>query len=900
MIIAMLMAVLVSAPAAPAAQAPQNPLDLAPGAHYDSRIPTLKQITGHDYGDAISTPEEIAAYFKALEAASSERLTLIDYGRSYEGRPLYVALIGTPQRVRANRLEALRASLAALADPHSGSPSQDGDLVKNAPVVVWLLHSVHGNEISSSEAAMAEAYHLLAATGDPKVEMMLRDAVVMIDPLQNPDGRARFIASNRQGSGPLPNGEPASIEHDEPWPGGRPNHYLFDLNRDWLALSQAETRARVRFGLQYPAQIVADLHEMGGDATYYFAPPADPANPYITPRQQDWLRTIGKENARRFDARGFAFFAREVFDSFYPGYGDSWPMFNGAVAMTFEQASTRGLVFRRDDDTLLTYREAVVHHVTAALSTVETAAANREAILRDYREYRRSAIAEGEKAAAREYLVPPGVDPSRAKAFGDKLLEHGIDVRRLDEPVKVGTRTLPAGTLAVSAAQPSFRLLRNLMEPDVKMDEKFLKEQERRRQKRLGDQIYDVTAWSLPLLYDLEVVPSATPITARAGRLPAADAAPAAALCGPPAAPPAALPAAPSLRPAKAAYLLPWGSGTAAAVADAVRAGLRIHTGGEPFTIGPRKFDVGTAIVRVAENPPEALACLAAILARHTVEVVPLDSTWVDEGMSLGSMQVTLVKAPKIVLLWDRPASSDSAGWARFVLEQRFGMPVTVVRAGSLRRLELQRYNVLVLPDGSYAGTLGEDDVRRLRDWISAGGVLVTIADASKWAAGEKVGLLGTATLMRDGQPPVAEKDAKKPAAEVGKPFDYEKAIQPEAELPESVPGAVMRVTLDREHWLAAGLDQEMQAVVEGSRVFNPIKLDKGRNVGIYAKKDRLVAGGVAWPNSIDLLAQKAFVIDQPIGRGHVIAFAEDPNFRAVAEATQLLFINAVLLGTSR
>ena len=731
---------------------------------------------------------------------------------------------------------------------------------------------------------MAEAYHLLATQNDPKVEMILRDAVVMIDPLQNPDGRARFIASNRQGSGPQPNAEPASIEHDEPWPGGRPNHYLFDMNRDWLALSQAETRARVRFSLQYPAHIVADLHEMGGDATYYFAPPADPANPYVTPRQQEWLRTIGKENARRFDARGFAYFAREIFDSFYPGYGDSWPMLNGAVSMTFEQASTRGLVYRREDDTLLTYREAVVHHFTAALSTMETAAANREAILRDYREYRRSGIAEGEKAAAREYLVPPGVDPSRTKAFADKLVEHGLEVRRLEEAVKVGTRTLPAGTLAVSSAQPSFRLLRNLMEPDVKMDETFLKEQQRRRQKRIEDQIYDITGWSLPLLYDVEVVPSAAPIAAKSVAWPAP---------GTPAA---------ALSPAKAAYLLPWGAGTAAAVAEAVRAGVRIHTGGEPFTIGDRRFDVGTAIVRVAENPPDVLTRLAAILARHTVEAVPLDSTWVDDGMSLGSMYVSLVKTPKVLLVWDSPADSDSAGWARFVLEQRYGVPVTVVRARSLRRLEMSRYNVLVLPAGSYGSIFGDDDVRRLRDWIGSGGVLVTIGDASQWASGEKVGLLTTATLMRDGQPAGADKDkdAKKPAAEPGKPFDYDKAVQPDTEPPESVPGAVMRVTLDREHWLAAGLDDEMQAVVEGTRVFSPIKLDKGRNVGIYAKKDRLVAGGVAWPASVDLLAQRAFVIDQPVGRGHVIAFAEDPNFRAVTEAAELLFMNAVLLGTSK
>jgi hypothetical protein len=890
MFIALIMAMLS---VAPAAQDAPNVLELAPGARYDSRIPTLKQVVGHDYGEAISTSEQIVAYLKALEAAAPDRMKLVEYGRSYEGRPLFVALIGHASRLKS--LELLRVALGALAEPRGSRASEDGERLQQVPVVVWLLHSVHGNEISSSEAAMAEAYHLLAAEGDPKVDMILRDAVIMIDALQNPDGRARFIATNQQGSGPQPASEPASIEHDEPWPGGRSNHYLFDMNRDWLALSQTETRARVSFGLQYPAHVVADLHEMGGDSTYYFAPPADPANPYITPRQQEWLRTVGRENARRFDARGFAFFAREVFDSYYPGYGDSWPLFQGAIAMTFEQASTRGLVFRRDDETLLTYREAVVHHFTAALTTMETAAANREAILRDYREYRRSAVAEGEKAAVREYLVPPGVDPSRTRAFGAKLLDHGIEVRRLEEPVVVGTRTLRAGTLAIAAAQPSYRLLRNLMEPDIKMDEKFIKEQERRQKKRLGDQIYDVTAWSLPLLFDVEVVPSAVPTAARSVRLSKTGDWPP--LTTPP------------LPPARAAYLLPWGSSTAAAVAEAVRAGIRVHTGGEPFTIGSRTFAVGTAIVRVAENAADSLTRLADIVSRHQIEVVPLDSTWVDEGMSLGSMQVAAVKAPKVVLVWDSPARSDSAGWARFVLEQRFCQPVTVVRAGSLRRLDLRRYNVLVLPSGSYSAVFSEDDLRRLKDWITGGGVLITLAEASRWATGEKVGLLATKTELRDGRPAGtdekvdAKPDAKpdqKPSSDPKKPFDYEQAIQPDKEPPESVPGAVMRVTLDREHWLSAGLDDEIQAVVEGSRVFTPIKLDQGRNVGIYAKKDRLVASGFAWPNSQDRLPQKAFLIDRPLGRGHVIAFAEDPNFRAVAEATELLFINAVLLGTSR
>jgi len=250
------------------------------------------------------------------------------------------------------------------------------------------MHAVHGDESTSSDAALAEAYHLLAAQGDTRVDTILRETLVIIDPLQNPDGRARFIANNRQGRSAVPDPEPAAIEHDEPWPGGRANHYLFDMNRDWLVLSQVETQGRVRVGREWNPQVVVDLHEMSGEATYYFAPPAEPANPYITPKQREWLTTFGRENARQFDSRGFAYFVREVFDAFYPGYGDSWPMHQGAIAMTYEQASPGGLAYRREDETILTYRAGVTRHFTAALTTMETAARNRERLLRDYLEYR--------------------------------------------------------------------------------------------------------------------------------------------------------------------------------------------------------------------------------------------------------------------------------------------------------------------------------------------------------------------------------------------------------------------------------------------------------------------------------------------------------------------------------
>jgi hypothetical protein len=885
----------VSLSSAQPAPAPQSAgrvpaeLELAPGTLYNPKIPTLESVVGHAPGARITTPEGITRYLEALQAAAPDRARLVEYARTWEGRPLHVLVVGSAERL-AN-LDAVRQGLQKLADPRRLAAGEAEDLVKRLPVVTWLMHAVHGNEISSSDAALAEAYHLLAAQGDAAVDTILRESIVLIDPLENPDGRARFVFQNLQGEAAVPDAEPASAEHDEPWPGGRTNHYLFDMNRDWFAQSQPETRGRTRIFLEWFPQVVVDLHEMGGNSTYYFAPPADPLNPHITKAQQAWFQTFGRANAQRFDARGFSYFIREVYDSFYPGYGESWPIFHGSIGMTYEQASARGLRFRREDDSVLTYRDGVLQHFTAAITTAETAARNREKLLRDFLDFRRSAIQEGEQAAVREYLLPPGRDPSRTDRLARLLVAQGFDVRRAEEPIKLASRQLPAGTWVVPLAQPGSRLLRNLLDPHVAQPDAFVKEQERRRKKRLGEQIYDVTAWSLPLAFDVEIVTSD-----RATGVKTSPALPGGLewTLVPRSSPPPAKP----LPPAKVGYLLPWGSATAAAIVEGLRSGIRMRSADLPFTLNGRTFPGGTVVVRHADNGPALATALGALAAAHGLEVVPFDSAFVESGISLGSGFVQPLKAPSVLMLWDAPASSLSAGWTRFVLERRFGQPVTIVRTASLGRVDLTRYDVLVLPSGTYTGISG-DLLRRVKDWISAGGTLVTLAEASRWAARESVGLLSTTTELKGGRPEVEQADPKAdPKRDAPtQPIDLEKTVQPDRERPDALPGALLRATLDLEHWLSAGTDGEIQVMVEGSRVFTPIKLDKGRNVGVYASDDKLVASGLVWEELKPQFSNKAFLMHQPQGQGHVIAFAEDPNFRAFMEATSLLFMNAVLLG---
>jgi len=860
---------------------------LWPGAKYDPAIPTIKSVLGHDHGELITPPEGVAQYLQALQKAAPTKSRLIQYATTWEGRPLWLFVIGSPDRIA--KLDQIKADIQRFADPRR-TPAADGDrLARELPVVVWLVHGVHGNEISSADAALVEAYHLLASQGDAGVDAVLRDALVLIDPMQNPDGRARFIATNSQGRAMAADPTPYSAEHDEPWPGGRSNHYLFDMNRDWFAQSQPETRGRIKIGLEFQPQITVDLHEQGGDNAYYFSPPAEAINPHVTKSQIAGWELLGRANAARFDERGWAYYIREVYDAFYPGYGDSWPTFQGSIGNTYEQASARGLAFARSDGATLTYRDGVMHHFNAAIVTATTAARNREMLMRNYLEYRRSAIAEGEKGPIREYVLVPGQDVSRADLLARNLATQGIEVRRAEEPIKLATRTIPAGAYLVSNAQPTARMIRNLLDPKTEQSAEFIKKQEERRKMRLNDQIYDITAWNLPMLFDVELVTSPTAIAVKTSAVPSQYDAP--------------FPVRP-LAASKVGYLMPWGSAAVALSADAMRQGIRIRSVGGAFTHNGRRYPIGTAFIRNAENPADLAAKLSALAVKHGAELVPIDSTWVDDGTSLGSNDVAALKTPKILLAWDAPTLSLSAGWTRYTLERRFGAAVTAVRTASLGRANFNDYDVIVLPSGNYGGQINDAVLNRIKDWLRSGGTLVTLAEASRWATGSSVGLLDTTGLLKDGRP-----DVPPPSGSTGstgstssnnsKPveFDYDKAIQPERERPASQPGAILRVTLDTNHWLTAGNDGETQVMIEGNRVFAPLKLNSGRNVGVYEKKDKLIASGLIWPDAQDILVQKAFLMHQPFGQGHVIAFAEEPNYRAFTESTMLLFMNAVMLG---
>ncbi|MGH7597976.1 MAG: M14 family metallopeptidase, partial [bacterium] len=769
-----------------------QPFEFYPSARYNPAIPTLEQIVGHKWGEKITMPHEVEKYIHQL-AEVSKNVRLVKYGESWEGRSLCYLIVASEQNLA--RIDDIKAGMQKLADPRQVTPVEADRLISSLPAVTWLAYGVHGNEISSTDAALLTAYHLVASQNDTLAQLVLQNSVVIIDPMENPDGRDRFITYFRQTTGRWPDSDQQAAEHREMWPSGRSNHYLFDMNRDWFALTQLETQGRVKAFLEWYPQVFVDLHEMGSNSTYYFAPPADPLNPEMPPSQILMLQKYGRNNAKWFDRMKFDYFTREVFDSFYPGYGEGWPIFNGSVGMTYEQASSRGLVVKRNDETTMHYRDTVQHHFIASLSTAETSAKNRAEVLRYFYEYRRSAIEEGKIGEIKEYLIVPGNDPNRAAKLANLLKTQGVEVkkaaaafpnRRVEDYYggAVQTKNFPEGTFIVSLAQPAKRLAKTLMEKHVAMDNKFIQEQLRREKKRLDHQFYDVTGWSLPLLYDVECYRARDASIGNFSLL-GSEAVNARQIFG---------------GKAQLAYLIPWGANAVAkALASLHRQDIRVFSTDMEFTLNGRKYPRGTLIVKVKDNPDNLHETLAEIAKTENLEIIATNSSWVDDGVNFGSGNVQFLEKPKIVLAYNTPASSLSVGWTRYLIEQAYGYPVTIIHTNQLSGADLSKYNVLILPDafGSYDRELGEGDA--IKDWVRAGGTLITYGNATQWLTGEKVGLLATSRELKGGK---ADKEEKKDKPEkkeenkpdITKPFDVEKEIQPEKELPIETPGAIVRI----------------------------------------------------------------------------------------------------------
>ncbi len=840
---------------------------LADGGPYDPSVPTPASVLGHTLGDAF-TPHHMIVRYAAALAGSSPRVRLDTVGTTYEGREVLLVVVSSEANMA--RLDEIRESARLLADPRGASRSALDAAVASTPTIAWLGYTIHGNEASGTEAALGALYQL-AAGQDETTRMVLDSAVVLIDPVQNPDGHERHVQDVMRDRGVHdPDPYPGAMIHTQGWPGARTSHYLFDLNRDWFIHSHPTTRARTSAYLEWAPHTAADLHEMGSSSTYFFAPPMPPYNPNVEATIPEWWDIFAEGNAAAMATEGWGFFTGESFDEFYPGYGVSWPVLTGAIGMTYEQGSSSGGAIRRDDGTILTLREAAAHHYTTSMATLKTVAERRTRRVRDYLAFRQSAISERESADFRAVVLEPDAQ-GRAAALVETLLSNEIEVHRLGEATEIRgvpygeteARRVraPAGSWVVDLAQPQGRLATAILEPNAELPPAFIEEELQARREGRRDRFYDITAWSLPMTFRVDAWQvSELPGSLERATFEATE---------------VAAPAAPAA-PARAGYAYAFEPGSEASyrmlgrlLADSVR----VRHAPEAFRIGNAHFPHGAFIVLVNRNTDRDLHGVITAAAEETgTPVTALNTALADEGTDLGSNSVEAIPVARVALVGGDGTSSYSFGAAWFTFDQRLRYPVTRVDMGYLTRA-LDDFDVVVLPSVYNLGSaLGESGVEALQGWVRDGGTLITVDGSTRW--------LVSAGMVRMTEKQIEATDGSEP-------------------LPASVPGAIVRTVADTLSPLLAGVtDREIPVMLSGSTIFEaPSDADPGEVAMRYADGDRLRLSGYLWPEVPDRVAGTPYLWTQRMGSGRVIAFTGDPNFRALWRGLLPIFANAVFLG---
>ncbi len=872
--------------AGPASAQPAAAVSLpVPELQADPAIPSIQAITGQDWAAHITSHAELERYLDALVKAAPDRMKLERYGESYEGRGLYYLVISSAENMQ--RLEEIRQAHLQLAESPLPPGDQGASAIAQLPAIVWLAASVHGNELSSTEAALLAAYHLLADQG-PATRQLLERLVILVDPLQNPDGRARFLSVYSESRGRFDSSHPLATERVERWPGGRFNHYLFDLNRDWFLQSQQESRYKVRAYRHWQPHLYIDAHEMGHNSMYFFVPPGDPLNPFMLHTQKEWLWKLGSQQAEWFDRYGFAYTTREMFDGFFPGYGSEWPNLHGGLGVLWEQAGVRGLLVDRDDELTLHYRDAVLHHYLSMLATLELAAAQREQLLADFHAACRRGVQLGEEGPVKYYVLPSRQHRDRTRKLVQLLQNNGIRVDAVARTFRVaGTdmrsgravdRAVSPGSYIVPVAQRTGRLVRTLLDRHTPMDEDYVREQLARKADHLPDQIYDVTAWSLPLAFDLPCVATRQSLAPEVmSELSADESA---------ATPDQAQP----LPPARVAYLVRPTDGALTALSRWLQEGLRVHVTDEPFVLADRQYPRGTLIVKTHGNPPQLRDVLQASAQQLGISIAAADTGLVASGAHFGGPHVKWVRPPRILLAMDQP-TSYSVGHTWYVLDHVLQYPTTRISCQHLPQLDLSQFNVLILPAGQYSQAPGFNAqlAEQLRVWLDDGGTLVLVAHAAVWASQDEIGLLKLRRVSGPAAPP-GDPPQGSPAETKA---DESASLRPL----DNVPGAFLRAEVFRQHWLTFGCPAALNVFAYGDIFFEPLAIEDGRNLIAFTQQDPLVAAGFCWPTTAQVLPGKTWLAYRPVGKGHVVAFATDPNYRAMYPSLQRLFLNACLFG---
>jgi len=806
-----------------------------------AQVKSPDEFLGYELGTHFTPHHKVAEYFRLVAQAFPKNIKLIEYGKTNEGRPLLVAIVSSDDNIA--RLAQIRENNLKLATTLAGSVN----LIAQ-PSILWLSYNVHGNEANSTETSMKMLF-TLAAGQNAQANEWLKNTVVIIDPCLNPDGRDRYVNYYNSVVGKHPNSDPYSREHVEPWPGGRPNHYYFDLNRDWAWQTQLESQQRLVLYNMWMPQVHVDFHEQSYDQPYYFAPAAEPIHQDITPWQREFQITVGKNNAKYFDEQGWKYFTKERFDLLYPSYGDTYPLYNGAIGMTYEQGGIRaGLSVVTSDGDTLTLKDRIAHHFTTGMSTLEVVSANRNTLLEKYKAY-----------FQQSFVQPPGIyktfvikagNISRLKklaellrknniefSFGAEKTAKGYDYDTKKEELFIAGRN----DLIVNVQQSKAVLANVLLEPQTVVTD---------------SNTYDITAWALPYVYGLKAYASKESFRGKYKSLEETK-----------------FVSSDLIKPL--AWLFNWGGTEDVALLIALqKENIKVRQADQPFTVNGKDYPAGTLIVLRTENERLTKGLKQKIdeIALHLNKpIIATSSGFVEKGKDFGSNVYPLLKQPKIAVVSGNEVSSLAFGEVWFFLEHDLGLNPSVIAGRDINSLDINKINTLILPDGNYSNLINEG----LNSWINKGGKLILMEDAIESVL-EKKGF----DIKRKDEP--VKKETKISVSTLlfkdkdKDDYDY------------SIPGAIYSINLDASHPFAYGIGKTYYSLKTDRKIYEPFS--KGWNVGTVNEKSLMA--GVVGKKVREELKSGLLIGVQDFGRGQVVYLANDPLFRNFWENGKALFGN--------
>ncbi len=790
---------------------------------------------GYNLGSQFSRHHQVVDYFKHVSKEFPNQVKLQKYGQTNERRSLYVAYVSSEENIL--NLETIRQNNLKNTGILNGTPA-NSDIA-----IVWLSYNVHGNEASSSEASMKTIYKLLT-----EKQAWLKNTVIIIDPCLNPDGRDRYVNwFNETASNPYNIDQQAS-EHHEPWPGGRPNHYLFDLNRDWTWATQVESASRLKIYNKWLPHIHVDFHEQGINEPYYFAPAAEPFHEIISGWQRDFQTQIGKNHAKYFDAAGWLYFTRERFDLLYPSYGDTYPTYLGAIGMTYEQAGhgRAGLGVLNDEAHILTLVDRIAHHTTTGLSTVEIASKNAKKINDEFKKFFDNSVLK-----YKSYVMHGDTD--KIESLKKLLDKHDITYGSASLGNVSGynywsnsagkLKTTPKD-IVVNTNQPKGKMVKALFEPKTKLSDSLT---------------YDITAWSIPYAYGLKTIASEKLIKTNTPDPHIINN---------------------EVNKTATGYIIDWDHlEDARFLVDLLKQNIKVRFTEKPIKTEGRVFNRGSLIVVRGDNKRHVDFdnIIVNTADKYNRIINPVQSGFSISGPDFGSPDIKLINKQKIAILSGKNTSSLNYGALWHFFEKQLNYPVTSINTENFTKTDLNKYHILIIPDGKYKSTLNDKTLEIIRSWVAKGGKVIAIRDALNAFAGKKGYQL-------------KKNDTGKKEKDTSNLIPY--ANRERENIKNTISGAIFKTKIDNTHPMAFGYDDIYFSLKLGSNAFTVLG-GKNYNVAYLGNTPESVSG-FAGSKAIRKLNNTLIFGEERIGKGSMIYMVDDVMFRSFWENGKLFLVNAI------